>query len=399
MRRPHLKLGLASRMSIPRQLRVRFQAWLRREEAYEKDTFLAGLANLDSVTAAITHAIGEGVMVVLRGLGQAAIWPFRTFARFVRTGLSKMRAGLRRAGHEFKVVVSEILGDLRHLLTMLGQRMLAGLRWLLTPFTRAAAFITAPVRRRFASQAKAEALSEVTMTADRHAHWEVLALLAAAVVATGALLVGTGQTALLTGVADRAGQAGSSLDLGALINWFSTASPSALALTAALAMLAGLAVLFWVRMTIDAWRRQYPSHLERTRWRTVTTLFFIPGALVYFAKVYNHWGLRQFLSYHAAAVVMVGTAVLVVTSTYGTLWYFNKQADAAVNAAVNSSLPNLELDQQTRQAALDRPQYGAPLQPALGGRIDPFAPLPGQPVAAPATGASPSPSPSPSPRP
>lgn len=397
MKRPHLKLS-RPHITLPRpqHLRARIKTWLKHEEVYEKETFLSGIANIDSLADAIAHGVGELVMAILRGLGRAATWPFRTAARLVRRGLSKLRAGLRQAGHEFKVVVGEILSDLRHLLANIGRSILSGLRRLTTPFIKSAAVVTAPVRRRFANQAKAQALSEVTMTADTHAHWEALALVAAAIVAVGGLLIATGQTAVLSDLTGGANQIWGRLDLGELVNWFASASPSALAMSAAIVVLLGLATLFWIRMTIDAWKRDYPTHLERTRWRTITALFFIPGAIVYFAKVYNHWGLRQFLSYHAAAVLMVGTAVLVATSTYGTLWYFNKQADAAIQAAASSDLPNLELDQQTRQSALDRPQYGAPLQPAIGGKTDPFAPVPGQGVAAPGPGASPAPSPSPS---
>jgi hypothetical protein len=373
----------------------RFRGWLSREERYEKETFVEGIANVDSLFGAIAH-----------GLGTVIAWPFVTAGHLmsrvihgIRHGVSRtihgLRTGVRRAIHELKVVLGEIIHDLRHLAGVLGRAPIRLLKWLAKPVIKLGALATAPIRQRFAKRAKAEVLSDVTMTSDRHAHWELLALIAVAVVAVGVLLVVSGHAGPLRQLAHSGGSAVIHFNPTNVANWLVTASPAALSLSGAAALFGALTLWFWLRMTLDAWRRDYPTHLEQTRWRTLTLLLFVPGAIAYFAKVYNRWSLRQFVNYHIGAVLMVSTAVLVATSTYGTLWYFNHQADATVQAP-SVSVPNLDLDQQTRSRILNRPQYGAAVQAVNTGRVDPFAPIPGQGVT---SSPSPNPSPSASPKP
>jgi hypothetical protein len=82
----------------------RFLGWVRREEQYEKETFVEGIANVDSVFGAIVH-----------GLGSALAWPFVASGRLVRRTLQGIRRGVRKAIRELGVVLGEIVHDLRQL--------------------------------------------------------------------------------------------------------------------------------------------------------------------------------------------------------------------------------------------------------------------------------------------
>lgn len=183
-----------------------------------------------------------------------------------------------------------------------------------------------------------------------------------------------------------------------IVDTLSGYSPQRLTLLGALTVFGLLAVWFWVRMVLDSFRREYDTMTHKTLWRTVTLLLFLPGALVYFFKVYNTWTLKQYLAHHIIFLMITGAAMLVATSTYGTLWYFNKRAEAQATATNTFKMPLLDLDPATRTALLNRPKYGAPLSNVpTGGRLDPFAPIPGQAANQAVVTPSLSPSPSPSP--
>lgn len=379
-------------------VKKRTAEWMRHEERYQEEMLEEGIKNVDSLFVALWRGIVSFISRALHAIGHAAAWPFVAMARGVRGTVRAIKRGVRRAAQEFMVVMGEIGHDIRHLVGSSIRAAGRGIAVMFRPFTKAAGAITAPVSKRFASKAKQEALADITMTPDHKSHWELLALIGVVVLAVVGLLIATGNAGSLSGVSSTSQGVISVLSPDRLLAKLSTASPVGITIVAASLVLLAVATWFWIHMTLDAWRRTYPTHLEQTRWRVITIGLFIPGAVIYFFNVYNRWGLKQFVTYHAASVVVVITAVVMVTSTYGTLWYFNKQADAAMPTQA-SVLPKLELDSQTRQGLLNRPQYGAPLAAdSLAGRIDPFAPVPGistQPTPQPS--ASPSPSPSPQP--
>ena len=257
---------------------------------------------------------------------------------------------------------------------------------------RGTGWIMSPIRNRVASKAKQQALQSVTMTPDHQSHRELLVLLAVGIILTAAGFALFGK------------------DLGARpvtipFDYLATLpgrvwdkvlafSPVKLTLLAAALALFGAATMFWVRMLRDSYRREYPTAVERTQWRLVTTLLFIPGAVLYFFKQYNRLTLRKFVTRHVVSVMVTAATLLVSTSTYGTLWYFNQKAEAEVTGN-GYQAPTVELDPDDRQRILARDRYGRPLQPATSTRQDPFAPIPGEGEAD--TKASPSPSPTPAP--
>ncbi|MEX2043465.1 MAG: hypothetical protein WD926_01065 [Patescibacteria group bacterium] len=257
---------------------------------------------------------------------------------------------------------------------------------------RIALWVTTPIRKRVAKRAKRQALESIAMTPDHKSHRELLVLLAAAgVLVAGALVLfgrdwGVRQPGLLRleTLAELPGWA-----------WHRVVSLSPLKLTLLLgtATLAAAATAFWFRMLRDSYRRDYPTAVEQTQWRLVTTLLFIPGAVLYFFKQYNRLSLRKFAARHVVSLTVSGVTVLVATSTYGTLWYFNQRAAAEVEGAAYQA-PEIRLDPDERRKLLSRDRYGAPLKPATSSRRDPFAPIPGEDI-----GSSPAPTPSPSPTP
>jgi hypothetical protein len=253
---------------------------------------------------------------------------------------------------------------------------------------RIALWAATPVRKRVARRAKRQALDSITMTPDHKAHRELLALLGAGVLLVAGATVVSGEHFGLR-------QAGG-MDLGSLAGLPAQAwdmvlsfSPLKLTVVAALAVLAFAATAFWVRMLRDSYRRDYPTAVEQTQWRLVVTFLFIPGAVLYFFKQYNRLTPRMFASRHVVSLMVTGVTVLVVTSTYGTLWYFNQKAQADVEGA-GYNPPAIDLSADERRSILSRDRYGAPLKPATTSRRDPFAPIPGE-------NATPSPTPSPSP--
>lgn len=255
---------------------------------------------------------------------------------------------------------------------------------------RAVSKVTAPVRKRIAKRAKKQALAAATMTPDHKSHRELLVLAAVGVaLVVGALVMfgkdwGVRQPGMIRfeAVVDFPGWAW---------NRLLALSPLKLTFLSAAVALAAAATVFWYRMLRDSYRRDYPTAVEQTQWRLVTTLLFVPGAVLYFFKRYNRLTVRKFAGRHVVSLMISGVAVLVATSTYGTLWYFNQQAQADVDGN-GYQAPTIELDADERRKILSRDRYGEPLKPATSSRRDPFAPIPGEEVTS-----TPSPSPSPSP--
>jgi hypothetical protein len=246
-----------------------------------------------------------------------------------------------------------------------------------------------PIRKRVEGSAKRQALESITITPDRKSHWELLALLAAGL----ALLIGA---VVLFGGKELRQPGMVRLDyLVDLPGWawhkVVAMSPLKLTILSGVAAFAVAATVFWFRMVRDSYRRNYPTAVEQTQWRLITTILFIPGAVLYFFKQYNRLSIRSFAARHVASLMISGAAVLVATSTYGTLWYFNQRAEADV-AGAGYQAPAVKLDPDERQRILSRDQYGQPLKPAKTSRLDPFAPIPGEQETA-----SPTPSPSPTP--
>jgi hypothetical protein len=311
------------------------------------------------------------------------------------SGIASIIAGFRDL---IKQVAGDLVNGVRRVATGLVTLVTRVIRLLLRPFTAILGPVIRPIERVFASKAKEEALG-YSVTSDQQSHKELIAfgLIVFVLLAVAGWYITTGSTS------------GLPVDLGPLLAHFTperiiaklaSFSPSQLLLVVSAAALGLLGVVFWFQMLRDSWRRNYDSNTERTKWRLTTTLFFIPGALYYFWNVYNHWTLRQFFAYHLLSVMVTSVALIVATSTYGTLWYFNQRAQADVKSSDVFQVPSLKVDAATQQALLSRAKYGAPLtgNPA-GGRTDPFAPVPGlaTPAPSPAPGASPSPSPSPTP--
>lgn len=383
--------------SLPRALTL----WLVAEERLQVRTFRGGVRNLKAVCSAIdwfviglpgrgARAIERAVQHLLRALGHAVLWPFLAAGR----GIKRMGRGLRRFGHEIVALARQLRLDLVHALK-------ASARLAAWPFVKAGRLVghlawklLTPVRKPFARSAKRQALNAAPITPDHKSHRELILLVAGVLAIAVALLLVISQsgreTALgLVPLAKLQAAASPSRALARL----ASASPSMLLGLGAVFSLLTAAGWFWIKMVIDAWRRDYPSHTEKAKWRLYTVLFSVPGAAVYFFRVYNHWPAKRFLSYHFVSVMVTGMVILVGVSTYGSLWYFNKKAEAQVQTGAAGNVPNLNLDAQSKDAVLNRPRYGAPLSPSTSGRVDPFAPIPGQ------AGPSPSPSPSATPKP
>lgn len=357
---------------------------------------------MDAALFAALHRVGNAIE---RAAIAAAMAP-------VRAGRAVYRAGIRGA-HTVATGIADLFIQIGHDITSLARGVLDAVRTValavveaLRASVRAVAKIvavplrplTTPIRAIFARRAREELLGEATVTPDKHSHKELLLLLGATGVLLSALLLWVTQSG---GGVGRAAISTVSVQLSPklILERLAEFSPSQL-----MVVFAGLALLlaalwFWLKMVRDAFTRTFDSNTERTKWRTTVVLFGILGGAVYFMKVYNQWSLRRFVGYHFLTVMVTGVAFLVATSTYGTLWYFNKKAEAQASQAAQAKLPNLQVDEKTKAALLGRTQYGAPLTLTPGGRPDPFAPIPGQETTEPAPSASPSPSPSPSPTP
>lgn len=304
----------------------------------------------------------------------------------------------RQIGSDLKHLAVHSVHRLWHLLDQLQHGTLR-LLWAATlPVRFIARPLVEPLRRRSALHARDAALG-ITTTPDHKAHWEWIALLI--VVPTIAVL-GLWYAGLVDPTASIALPR---LDPQAILAKIVTFTPSQMTGLAAVVLTFGFLNLFWLHMLRDSYQRTYVSQTEKVKWRLVTTLFWVPGGVYYFFKVFNRWGLRQFFSYHLLSVMVTGVAMLVTTSTGGLVYYFNQKASADVAASNNYKIPNLEIDAKQKNLLLNRPRYGEPLtaKPSVG-RTDPFAPLPSQ-IVQPTVTASPAPSsvlpptPSPSPAP
>lgn len=395
-----MKRSFTNLANLPRRI-VR---WLRAEERFQVQTFTSGLKNMEVVFGALERLfvhlpgrIGRAAERVLRQVGarlaQAARWPFRAALR----GARHLRRGLGRAAQETGSLLKQLGLDCWHVVR-------GALRMVSVPFAAAGRLtgtvlrkVFAPIAKPFAKSAKQEALGDAPLTPDNKSHLELILLVggAALIVAGAALAALPGTRGAVTEALPASATLAGLFSPRRLLERLASASPAALAVVGAGVALGTAGVWFWVRMVLDAWRRDYVTHTDRAKWRLYTVLFFIPGAIAYFFRVYNHWTAKRFLSYHFVSVMMTGVAVVVATSTYGTLWYFNKKAEAQVPPA-NATVPQVELDPQSKATLLNRSRYGAPLSAAGGGRVDPFAPIPGQvPPATPAPSPSPSATPAP----
>lgn len=331
---------------------------------------------------------GRAVSRAIRG----AVGVVRRVVRALRAAGQAVRTVLRQFASEIAAVVGAVVrapGRLARAAEALVAYWTAGVWRFLG---RIALWATTPIRVRVAKRAKRQALESVTMTPDHRSHRELLVLLAAvAALAAGALVLfgrdwnvrqpGPVRLETLAGLPGLAWQQVTAL------------SPLKLTLLSGVLALATTTTVFWFRMLRDSYRRDYPTAVEQTQWRLVTTLLFVPGAVLYFFKQYNRLTLRKFAARHVVSLMVSGVTVLVATSTYGTLWYFNQQAAAEVEGAAYQA-PEIRLDPGERRKLLSRDRYGEPLKPATSGRRDPFAPIPGE-----AVESSPTPSPSPSPTP
>ncbi len=383
--RQNVTASVRRMLGMPAAVARTISRTVRKAVDYEVTTAESGAGNTADffkyvytvATAAAKHLAGAPGR-----LAQSARLRLRLATKRATAKSNDLYEGLKRGTID---LVRQLTADSKHLTS--------GVRAAAQPvLSRAAALlapVSAPLRRLYASQAKQEVLGEVSSTPGHAAHREHLLLVGGAVAITlGALLVigGTGTYGSLP-VPSPSG----------LLNAFASASPERLTVVMAAGVGLVLASWFWVRMLLDSFRRSYPSNTERTKWRLVVAALFAPGALLYFFKVYNHWTPRRFVAYHFLSIMVTGVAVVVASSTYGTLLYFNQKAEAHVAGAPTYKVPKLDVDEATKAALLIRPKYGAPLTPNIdGGRVDPFAPVPGQ---NPDTSASPSPSPSASPSP
>lgn len=263
-------------------------------------------------------------------------------------------------------------------------------RVILSPFAKLGVLMTAKTRRSNAKRTKAQALETVSITSDRQSHRELIILVLVGVVGLVAvLLLAPGLTAIhLSGhtmpiVPTASGSTPAfhlpaSLTLDRVLGRITAFSPDQLLLLISATAVFISGVVFWVRMVRDSFQRDYPTATERTKWHLITALLFIPGAIAYFWKCYNRMTLRQFLGHHVLSIMVTSVAILVATSTFGSLWYFDKQAQAEVAATSGFKVPNLDLNPDSKAAILARTKYGAPLTAVVGGRSDPFTPLASQ---------------------
>jgi hypothetical protein len=349
------------------------------------------------------HAVGRA----FQALGSAIHSVFSLPGRAVRAS----RRGVDRLASAFTSLVGQIVRDIGRALysvTSLPSRGIRsvgrGVTRLARPLIKGAREVTSPIGKSTAGRAKQQALGEATVTSDHKSHWELLALggTALLIAASGAIWFAgiriptfRGRLPDGTGMSPSVPAGGIPLvpSPQRLLNMLGDLSPQHLMLVVAGAMVALAALVFWVQMVRDSFGREYPSARQRTQWRLITLLLFVPGAAVYFFKVYNHWTAVQFMRHHLVSVMVTAIALLVTTSSYGSLWYFNKKAEAQVTNPDLYRVPNLELDATGRTSLLTRTKYGAPLTPTVAGRVDPFAPIPGE------TKPVPTPTPSPSPKP
>lgn len=352
------------------------------------------------ITSAIT-GMANALSTVIRGIGKSINAFFSAIGRGIGRTVSAVFGAVKNVDHAFVDLFRQIGGDIMHLikgaksatatlLRRIGHRLLSVLMLLTLPFRKALRPLTLRLRRSAAKEARDQAQG-ISVTSDHGSHREMLMLLG---------FVGLLLAAGLWYVSSLGLVGGPSVSVPTItpervFAKLATFSPLALTALAGIGVAVLFAAWFWLTMLRDSYRRDYASQTEKTKWRLVTTLFFIPGAMYYFVKVYNHWSMRQFLSYHVFSVMITGVAVLVTTSTGGVLYYFNAKANAQVAPAKAAKLPQLQLDDKTKEQLLKRTPYGPPLvKNEAGGRIDPFAPIPGQAVT---TSPSPRPAVSPSP--
>lgn len=329
---------------------------------------------------------------------------------FLRVAKAPLRAASRQAAavtagfsaviHGFTGLIASVAGDIKHgflsivngivvLATAIVDFVKAVFRAIGHVAAKIASPVINPIRETFTAKAKEAYETEYATTPDHKSHKELIVL------AVGTVLIISGAFYWVS-----AGPT-SGISLGGLLSVFSPSnvisrvssySPEKMVVFAAFLLAFMIAVWFWIRMVADSFRREYPSQVEKTRWQLVTLFFFVPGAIAYFVRVYNHWTMRQFVGYHFISVMTVSVAIVVGVSTYGSLYYFNQKAEAQAKPAQTVQVPNLEVDENTKKGLLNRTKYGQPLTQGVTGRTDPFAPIPGlDPVA------SPSPSPSASP--
>ncbi len=373
-----------------------------------------------TVLTASGHAIAYGISLpgrAVRAIERAIARAVRAIGRATSAAVRWVGLGVRRVTAAFYDLLRQLGLDFWHFMKMIGR----GLRWLLMLPVQAVRAVwralewcgrqlswvilkiggpvIKPIRRMFAKKAKQEILGVAT-TPDHKSHWELIALLiGTTLLVAAAAVVGTGHSSSVM-QATGADKLLAQLTPQAIINRLATYSPAKLMVVFSMLLLFLALVWFWLKMARDSFRRNYESATERTKWQLITVGLFIPGAIAYFFTRYNHWTLRQFVGHHFVSVMITGTALVVATSTYGTLAYFNQKASAQTTATPNSNVPNFNVDPKTRTQLLNRTQYGVPLNGStLGGRTDPFAPVPGlQPAASPSPNPSASPSPAATPQ-
>ncbi|MDP9212162.1 MAG: hypothetical protein M3N59_02695 [bacterium] len=351
--------------------------------------------------------VAARLRILLHRIWGGITWPGRIAARAAIAAARSLRHAERNAVEATSRTTRVFVGEVTSLLLAvfgapgrLGRALETLVVYWVTGIRRASnrifgqAFGRAlrPLRKRQAARLRREAGVTMPMTSDHHAQRELLVL------AAGVLLLATAGWLYLGGSVPSADatRVGSGLSFGSLADAVAAMSPLRMTILAAALALFAVATVFWTRMLRDSYRREYSTAVERTQWRLVTTLLFVPGAVLYFFKQYNRLPLRRFAARHLLSLMVTGMAVVVASSTYGTLWYFNQQAEAEIDGA-GYAAPNLRLDPQDREGILSRDKYGAPLRRAKTGRSDPFAPLPGEQREVTASDTSPSPSPSPTP--
>lgn len=344
-------------------------------EIKKQEKFIeAGVENVKDYDEFLLKSAVEGVKHAPSAAKREARGVYLGMFDLVKLIVGDIWHGIRYAG----LVVWNIVTSVAKTVAHLGLHVAA-------PFIVAGKFALSPIGKIFAQQAKQEALDEITTTPNHKSYMELAILVVAALGIIGAAgyFVATGGNP----------QISVKIDVGKIVDQVAGFSPSQLTLLGAVLIAFIGLCYFWVLMLKDSWTRDYETNIEKTKWKLTTGLFFIPGAFLYFFNVYNRWSFRQFLGYHFASTVSVAAAVVVLTSTYGTLIYFNQKAEASIKANDAYQVPNLELSPAQKALLENRAAYGAPLAPGVGGKVDPFAPIPN------ATGTAPSPSPSPSPSP
>ncbi|MEX2209876.1 MAG: hypothetical protein WD603_03410 [Patescibacteria group bacterium] len=364
-----------------------------------------GVRRIAAWTVALLHRTWRCVTWPARAMFHGTVAVIRSVHRTERNIVRAIRrtvdAAAGMAGRTVRTFVGEVIsllgailgapGRLGRSLEALVLYWITGIRRVVEAiFGRTFDWALRPIRKRQAARLRREAGITMPMTPDHHAQRELLAL------AAGVLLLAAAGWLYLGGTVPSVSTIGigSGISFGSVTDAVAAMSPLRMTILAAVLALFAVATVFWVRMLRDSYRREYPTAVERTQWRLVTTLLFIPGAVLYFFKQYNRLPLRRFAARHLLSLMVTGMAVIVASSTYGTLWYFNQQAEAEVDGT-GYAAPSLQLDPRDREEILSRDKYGAPLRRAESGRSDPFAPLPGEQREVTDPGASPSPSPTP----